>query len=535
MASAPVVRELDAAISALGLLDLAGLGSAGCLELARELLGVFDRLDAQLQRVIGHADATAASWECASLGMISWLRRECRRAPAESKARIAAAERAVLVPDTAAAHEAGQVSLAHLRVIGRVVEDLPEPARPRAEAVLLDAARRVDPLEVDRLGRQLRAQIDPDASTDAAERRLASRRLTVAATFGGMVHLDGLLDQAAGEAVLAALAPLTAPAGADDPRSAAQRRADALGQLARIAFGGGQLPQQAGAPPTVLVTVSLDALREQTWDALREQTWDALRERTGTGWAAGTGWAPGTGSLDAATVRRLACDAKIIPVVLDGDGQPLDVGRSTKTWPVAIRRAAALRDRGCTFPGCGAPLYLTELHHLQFWADGGPTSLTNSTHLCSRHHTTVHHGTWSVHRDNHGTLTWTDPTGHHHHWHPPPQPPTSPHRHPPHRHHRHGPARRVTGGTEGDRRDGDRGAEVTGGTEGDRRDGGPGGTGGLWVGGAAARQQATQALHGPHAAVTCRGEPRYSGPIYHVDFRKVDFMNGAGRRQHPPS
>ena len=398
MGAAHVVRELDAAISTLGGIDLAGLGAAGCLELARDLLGVFDRLDAQLQRVIGHADASAASWECANLGMISWLRRECRRGSADSKARVAAAERAVLIPDTQAAHQAGQISLAHLRVIGRVIEELPQAARPQAEAILLEAARHVDPLEVDRLARELRARVDPDATSDALEKRFASRHLSVAPTFGGMVHLDGLLDQATGEAVLAALTPLAAPTGADDPRSAGQRRADALGQLARLALSSGQLPQQSGAPPTVLVTIDLDTLREQL----------------------GSGWAPGTGMLDAATARRMACDAKIIPVVLDGEGQPLDIGRSTKTWPVAIRRAAALRDQGCTFPGCRAPLYMSELHHLQFWADGGPTSLSNSTHLCGRHHTTVHHGRWTVHRNPDGTLIWTDTKGHQQHWQPPP-------------------------------------------------------------------------------------------------------------------
>ncbi len=69
----------------------------------------------------------------------------------------------------------------------------------------------------------------------------------------------------------------------------------------------------------------------------------------------------------------LACDAAVIPIILDGAGQPLDVGRATRTIPDGLRRAVAARDLGCAFPGCGRPPSWCEVHHIREWRDGGET------------------------------------------------------------------------------------------------------------------------------------------------------------------
>jgi hypothetical protein len=81
--------------------------------------------------------------------------------------------------------------------------------------------------------------------------------------------------------------------------------------------------------------------------------------------------------------------------------EPLDVGRATRTIPPAIRRALILRDGGCAFPGCTRPPRWTDAHHIQHWADGGPTKLTNLVLLCGHHHDTIHHTPWTV-RITHG-------------------------------------------------------------------------------------------------------------------------------------
>jgi len=95
------------------------------------------------------------------------------------------------------------------------------------------------------------------------------------------------------------------------------------------------------------------------------------------------------------TVRRLSCDAGIVRIVEDAKGQPLDVGRKTRTIAPALKRALAARDQGCRFPGCGATRYLHG-HHIEHWADGGNTCLDNLVQLCPHHHRLVHEGGFEV-------------------------------------------------------------------------------------------------------------------------------------------
>lgn len=94
-------------------------------------------------------------------------------------------------------------------------------------------------------------------------------------------------------------------------------------------------------------------------------------------------------AMDRRVLRRLACDAGIVPAVLDRDGSPLDLGRRSRNTTAALRRAVHLRDHCCTYPGCGATRHL-HVHHVQFWSEDGPTDLDNLALLCARHHRFVH-------------------------------------------------------------------------------------------------------------------------------------------------
>jgi hypothetical protein len=123
--------------------------------------------------------------------------------------------------------------------------------------VLVDAARRLDPARLRRVLGHLRLVADPDGADRRAQRRQARRGLWLSPTLDGMVAVDGLLDPEAGQTLLAALEPLARPAGADDPRSGGQRRADALVELARRTLEGGRLPLTGGVRPQLLVTVDL--------------------------------------------------------------------------------------------------------------------------------------------------------------------------------------------------------------------------------------------------------------------------------------
>ena len=167
------------------------------------------------------------------------------------------------------------------------------------------------------------------------------------------------------------------PRDPDDVRSAPQRQAEGLAEICGYALAHGSarvLPDTGGRRPQVVVTVRLEDLEQR----------------------ARTGLLEFGGQTSAATLRKLACDAAVIPVVLSGAGQPLDVGRSTRTVPDGMRRAVTARDLGCAHPGCDRPPSWCELHHIIEWAQGGDTALDNLVMLCSVHHRLVHHSGWEV-------------------------------------------------------------------------------------------------------------------------------------------
>ena len=124
----------------------------------------------------------------------------------------------------------------------------------------------------------------------------------------------------------------------------------------------------------------------------------------------------GAGTLDTGdrispeTTLRLACDARILPAVIDPTCQPLTLGRERRLFTGPLRRAIILRDRGCAFPGCDRPPRWCDAHHIRHWAAGGETSLANAVLLCAHHHRLIHTNTgWTVHTAPDGHPTFIPP------------------------------------------------------------------------------------------------------------------------------
>src|SRR5262249_45409029 len=113
--------------------------------------------------------------------------------------------------------------------------------------------------------------------------------------------------------------------------------------------------------------------------------------------------------VSAETSQRLACDATRVLMRHEASGQTVEVGARTRTIPPALRRALQHRDKGCRFPGCGGRS--TEGHHIRHWAHGGPTTLSNLTMLCRRHHRAVHEEGYQLEREPNGELCFRRPDG----------------------------------------------------------------------------------------------------------------------------
>jgi hypothetical protein len=103
-----------------------------------------------------------------------------------------------------------------------------------------------------------------------------------------------------------------------------------------------------------------------------------------------------TGPVTASTVRKIACDADVIPVLLGGEGRVLDIGRASRVFPPHIRKAITARDQGCSFPQCTIPGTWCEAHHVRYWSRGGSTGTENGTLLCSHHHHLIHKEQWTI-------------------------------------------------------------------------------------------------------------------------------------------
>ena len=167
------------------------------------------------------------------------------------------------------------------------------------------------------------------------------------------------------------------------------RRADALAWMAERVFESGDAPALSPDRHEIVVHVEAEVL--SNGGAGRCE----IEHRT---------------AIAAETARRLCCDAGIVPVVDGANGEPLSVGRRTRSIPPAVRRALSNRDRGCRFPGCTATQRLHG-HHVRHWAEGGETSLDNLVLLCPTHHRLVHEGGFDVQRLDDGAFRFTNPYG----------------------------------------------------------------------------------------------------------------------------
>ncbi|HEX9086482.1 MAG TPA: DUF222 domain-containing protein [Arthrobacter sp.] len=187
-----------------------------------------------------------------------------------------------------------------------------------------------------------------------------------------------------------------------DLRSRPQKSLDGLVGAAKVALAAGALPAAGGLRPQVMVTIDYRDLlaRLGQIDADLQDTAD-LQNTAGGRFRPGTttehtGNLLFTGPITAATVRKIACDADIIPVLLGSEGRILDIGRASRVFPPHIRKALTARDQGCAFPGCTIPAPWCEAHHINYWSRGGTTGTENGVLLCSHHHHVIHKEHWTI-------------------------------------------------------------------------------------------------------------------------------------------
>jgi hypothetical protein len=283
-----------------------------------------------------------------------------------------------VAPATGAAALDGRLSTPMIDTIVGVLTQVPPEHRDEAEQHLLSFAAEAGYKQVAALGARIVAHLDPDGTEpDPAEPVTPTRELSLRRKRTGVWELQGRFDDETGmraSALFDTLAQRRTSDDGPDLRSPQERYGDAFSDAIDLALNTPDLPMQAGERAHVMVAVSLEDLKSGLGRAILGDS----------------------GTMSAAEARIHACDCMLIPAVLGGKSEPLDLGRQRRLVPTGIRRALYLRDRGCAFPGCHRPPRHCQGHHIRHWADGGPTDLANLVLMCAHHHRLLHRSGWQV-------------------------------------------------------------------------------------------------------------------------------------------
>jgi hypothetical protein len=414
-------------------------------------------LEAQICELAGHLTAGTCRW----LGLIAefdrregwagpglrscaqWLSWKCGLGMVAAREHLRVAHALSRLPLVRAAFAAGRLSYSKVRALTRI-------ATPATEADLVMMAGHATAAQIERLARGYRQA----RSADATNERHDARFLTWRQDHDGSLLVTARLAPEQGALFLAAVAatraatedptrnleegpaPTEVPGPADaaaaagderppygpDPNGALRAKranADALVAMAETVLACGPTRMRGDERYQVIVHADLTTLADLAREHPHAGTDDrdpatATSTPTPTGTAAEQGARCGHlhdgADLHPDTLRRLSCDATLIPLIHGAGGSLLNAGRRTRAIRGALRRALFARDGGCRFPGCTQRRGV-DGHHIRHWARGGETSLTNLVLLCRHHHRLLHEGGYRITVSGPGAFVFHRPDG----------------------------------------------------------------------------------------------------------------------------
>ncbi|HEY2519077.1 MAG TPA: DUF222 domain-containing protein [Streptosporangiaceae bacterium] len=443
----PGVSARDRVLAQLATLGPATGDALNLLTQVRELATFADQVQGELARLAGLVDRSNAYVEAGYSSAAAFLRHGCGRSPGRAGELVALGRALPRLAATGQAVADGTVSFDAAHVIGRATaqisdddlaaaaeqellaaatattppktaaEDAVQPSRPWVASAL-------DPRELRRLGADLTYRADPDGVEERQRQRFERRYLCFGLTLDDVGTISGACSDALSlEIIRTAAEAFGPPGGAEDQRTAAQRRMDGLTAACQAALDSGRAGVQHGALPhlTVLFDAAAGPVAGPTGGPAHPGSGASSGAEAGSGAAAGSGAEavhPGSARtshgtvLTARQILTLVCRAEI-SLIRWREGLPMDVGRRYRTETPAQRRALTARDRGCRWPGCGMPAVWCTAHHIRPWKRGGRTRLPDLILLCFvHHHYFIHLLGWILTGTADSTLQFTHPRGH---------------------------------------------------------------------------------------------------------------------------
>ena len=357
-----------------------------------ELAGHLNAANYRWLTLIGEFDRRRGWWDGRLHSCAHWLNFKCGLNLGAAREKVRVAHALAKLPKIAASMARGELSYSKVRAVSRV-------ACPATEEGLLMIALHGTAHHVERLVQGYRRARQAEELSREAQQQ-ANRSVSYCYAEDGSLMLKARLPAVAGAMLIQALnaaleslpeKEISAGVANELPISYPAQRADALAALAEHYLAEPDSSSTTADRYQVVVHVDAETLHEHT----------AGRSEIEQGPA-----------IPVETVRRLACDASLLRVLENEQGEPLDVGRKTRSIPPAIRRALNTRDGGCRFPGCTHQRYV-DAHHIEHWADGGETKLSNLVTLCRLHHRLVHEGEITVETLPGGGWRFVRPDGRH--------------------------------------------------------------------------------------------------------------------------
>ena len=382
-----VVERIAVALDEGHAASLIGLDQAATANLLRGLAQVASRLDALTARVLAHAVGVRVEETNGATTTATWWADATHRDRATAHRDVKLAVALSRFTALAEALAEGRVNTEQAHAIARALGDLetdgPAELEPvvveQAEKHLVDRANGFDAKHLRVLGRHVLTVVAPEVGEaheakllEDEERRAAERtRLTFASDGHGMVHGRFSIPALHGAMLAKAIQALTW--AKQDPAEVRQTRPTPVAAGAAFTellerMDAKDLPSVGGVGATVVVTMTIDSLMGGLAAAALD-----------------------TGEvISASAARHLACEAGVIPMVLGGKSEVLDVGRRRRFHTKAQRLAIAQRDKTCVVGGCDAPPSRCHVHHVIPWSEGGGTSVQDGRLYCSAHHAMVH-------------------------------------------------------------------------------------------------------------------------------------------------
>lgn len=304
------------------------------------------------------------------LGTTGWLKHTTAMTAAEASGTVKTGRALAHMPTVTEKALTGEIPQRTVALLAQA-RDRHRSDFPDHEAVFADIATYLSVADMRRAIGHWQQQINYHQALIETKKLEQLRRLYHHQTIDGLWATSATFTPEGGHIVKQAIDGICDPQNLDagELRSPAQRRADAIVDICSFWLThNADAATSGGEKPHVTITMDYEVLAGRA---------KRLPEIDGT-------------AVTPQTVRRITCDAAIIPIVVGSESEPLDVGRKTRTIPAALRRAVEQRDKSCTWQGCDAPPSWCDVHHNHHWADGGETSLANCRLLCRRHHTAIH-------------------------------------------------------------------------------------------------------------------------------------------------